>query len=338
MPEKPQRNLSLELVRATEAAALVAARHRDSAQWENANLAAAQAMRLVLQTIDMDGVIMVGEGEKRQTPVLFHGEMVGTAHPPMVDIAVDPIEGPPQRALIHPNTMSLAALAERWSMWDPGPAVYVEQIVVGSEARQVIDLNLSPTENLNRIAQALRCRVRDLNVYVLDRPRHAALVRELTEAGARVKLHSEGFVVGAILAAMPSTGVDVMMGIGRATEAMLAACAVKALDGGMQVRRAPQSEEERARLELSLGPRMNEILHLDQLCKSEDVFFAATGITDGSLLRGVEFRRDGVITESLVMRARSGTIRFIRSIHRMEKLMRFSQVDYTGERTEQTGG
>lgn len=331
MPERPQRNLSLELVRATEAAALVAARHRDLGNWDSANAAAANAMRLVLQTIDMDGVIVVGEGEKHSAPILFHGEMVGTGHPPAVDVAADPIEGAPERSLGRPNTLALAALAERWSMWDPGPSVYVDEIVVGAQAREAIDLNLSPVENLGRIAEALKCKVNDLNVFVLDKPRHEKLIRELSETGAHVKVNSGGFIVGAILAAMPGAGVDVMMSVGRASEAVLAACAVKAVDGGMQIRRAPQSEEEMKRVQAAMGKRAHQILTLADLCKSDDVFLAATGITDGALLHGVDFQREGVATESLVMRARSGTIRYVRAIHQLNKLMGFSQIDYTGE-------
>lgn len=334
MPERPQRNLSLELARATESAALIAARHRDLGKFDSANAAAANAMRLVLQTIDMDGVIIVGEGEKHNTPILFHGEMVGTGHPPAVDVAVDPIESTPSRSLGRPNTLALAALAERWSLWDPGPSIYVDEIVVGAAARDAIDLNLSPTENLQRIAEALNCKVKDLNVFVLDKPRHEKLIHELNEAGARVKINSGGFIVGAILAVMPGTGVDVMMSIGRASEAVLAACAVKSVDGGMQIRRAPQSEEEMTRVQAAMGKRAAQVLTGADLCKSDDVFFAATGITDGALLHGVDFQRDGVTTESLVMRARSGTIRYVRAIHQLDKLMRFSQIDYTGDKKD----
>ena len=331
MSERPQRNLSLELVRATEAAALVAARHRDLGKWDSANSAAANAMRLILQTIDMDGVIIVGEGEKQNAPILFHGEMVGTGYPPAVDVAVDPIEGTSERSLGRPNTLALVALAERWSLWDPGPSVYVDEIVVGSRAREAIDLNLSPIGNVYRIAEALNCKVSDLTVFVLDKPRHENLIRELNESGARLKINSGGFIVGAMLAAIPGTGVDVMMSIGHASESVLAACAVKAVDGGMQIRRAPQSAEEMSRVQAALGKRANQILTEADICKSEDVFLAATGITDGGLLHGVKFQRDGVITESLVMRARSGTIRYVRAIHRLDKLMQFSQIDFIGD-------
>jgi fructose-1,6-bisphosphatase II len=206
----------------------------------------------------------------------------------------------------------------------------VDEIVVGSAAREAINLNLSPTENLYRIAEALNCKVGDLTVFVLDKPRHENLIRELNEAGARVKINSGGFIVGAMLASMPGTGIDVMMSIGRASESVLAACAVKAVDGGMQIRRAPQTVEEESRVHAALGKRSGQILTEADICKSEDVFLAATGITDGGLLHGAEFQREGVTSESLVMRARSGTIRYVRAIHRLDKLMQFSQIDYTG--------
>jgi len=329
--ERPQRNLALELVRATESAAIVAARHTDPGDREAAGPAAAGAMGLVLQTLEMDGVIVVGEGEKGVAPRLYHGQAIGSGRPPAVDVAVDPIEGTPARALGRPNTLSVAALAERWSMWQPGPSVYVEQIAVGRAARDAIDLRLRPADNLRRIAATRGCRVQDLTVFVLDKPRHAGLVRELSEAGAQVRLNTGGFILGAMLAALPDAGVDVMISIGRASEAVLAAAAVVALDGALQIRRAPQSEAEQAAVQAALGPRASEVLAASDLVRSDDVFFAATGLTDGGLLRGVQFGRDGVTTESVVMRARSGTVRYVRAIHRLDKLMRFSQIDYTGQ-------
>lgn len=329
MAERPQRNLALELVRATEAAAMVAARRLGLEERERANVAAVGAMRLVLQTIEMDGVVVVGEGEKEIAPRLYHGEIIGTGRPPAVDLAVDPIEGTPSRALGRPHTLSLAALSERWSMWDPGPSLYVEGIATGRAAREAIDLRLGPAGNLARIAEALRCRVKDLNIFVLDKPRHAALVREIQAAGARVQAHPGGFVAGGILAAASDTGVDAMMSVGRAPEAVLAAAAVRGLGGALQIRRAPQGQEERARVEAVLGPAVVEILTDRDLIRSEDVFFAATGITEGSLLSGVRCERDGITTESFVTHARSGTVRYIRAVHRLEQLMRFSQIDYT---------
>jgi len=330
MSERPQRNLALELVRVTEAAALAAARYMGLGDRDAADQAAVNAMRLVLQTIEMDGVVVIGEGEKDQAPMLYNGESIGNGRPPAVDVAVDPVEGTRLLALGRPNAISVVALAERWSMWNPGPSFYVDKIVVGRAARDAIDLRLSPTENLHRIAAALECQVRDLTVFVLDKPRHEHLIQEIRAAGARITLHTDGDVAGAILAATPGTGVDVLMGIGGSPEAVIAAAAVKALGGAMQIRRAPQSVEERTRVAAAVGPVMDEILTENDLIHSEDVFFAATGITDGSLLRGVHYGRDGVSTESVVMRARSGTVRYIRAIHQLDKLMRFSQIDYTG--------
>jgi fructose-1,6-bisphosphatase II len=321
--------MAFELVRATEAAAMVAARRLALEERNGANPAAVAAMRLVLQTIEMDGVIVVGEGEKDVAALLHHGEIIGTGRPPAVDVAADPIEGTPSRALGRPHTLSLAALAERWSMWDPGPSVYVEEIVAGRVAREAVDLRLGATRNLARIAEALRCRVADLNVFVLDKPRHAELIQEIRAAGARIQAQSGGFVAGAILAAASSTGVDVMLSVGRASEAVLAAAAVRGLGGALQIRRAPQSPEERARVQAALGPAADEILTEHDLIRSEDVYFAATGITDGNLLGGVRFDREGVTTESIVTHARSGTVRTVRAVHQLDKLMRFSQIDYT---------
>ncbi len=331
MAERPRRNLALEILRATEAAAMVAARGLALDERERASRAAAAAMRLVLQTIEMEGVVVVGEGEKDVASLLHHGEIIGTGRPPAVDVAADPVEGTPSRALGRPHTLSLAALSERWSMWDPGPSVYVEEIVVGREAGEAVDLSRSPAENLRRIAEALRCRVKDLSVFVLDKPRHEALIQEIRRAGARVQAHPGGFVAGAILAAAPGTGVDALMSVGRATESVLAAAAVRGLGGALRIRRAPQSEEERARVQAALGPAAGKILTEHDLIRSDDVFFAATGITDGSLLRGVQFSREAVTTDSLVTHARSGTLRYVRAVHQLDKLMRFSLIDYTGE-------
>ncbi len=332
MTERPQRNLALELVRVTEAAALAAARHMGLGDKDLADRAAVDAMRLVLQTIEMDGVIVIGEGEKDEAAMLYNGETIGNGRPPAVDVAVDPVEGAALLASGRPNALSVVALAERWSMWDPGPSSYADKIVVRGAARGAIDIRLGPTENLRRIAQALDCPVHDLTVFVLEQPRHEDLIREIRSVGARITLHSDGDVAGAILAATPGSGVDVLMGVGGSPEAVIAAAAVKALGGAMQVRRAPQSDRERARVEAAAGPGIDEVLTEGDLIRSEDVFFAATGLTDGSLLRGVRYGRDGVSTESVVMRARSGTVRYIRAIHQLDRLMQFSQVDYAGAR------
>jgi fructose-1,6-bisphosphatase II len=328
MPERPQRNLALELVRVTEAAALAAGRHMGLGDKEGGDQAAVDAMRAVLSTIDMDGVIVIGEGEKDAAPMLYNGERIGNGRPPAVDVAVDPVEGTRLLALGRPNAIAVVALAERWSMWDPGPSFYMEKLVVGRAARDAIDLRVSPTENLQRIARALGRQVNDLTVFVLEKPRHEALIAEVRAAGARITLHTDGDVAGALLAAAPGTGIDVLMGIGGTPEGVIAAAAVKALGGAMQGRRAPQSDTERERV-LASGTDLDTILTEQDLVRGEDVFFAATGITDGILLKGVRYDRDGATTHSVVMRAKSGTIRYIQSIHQLDKLMRFSQVDYT---------
>jgi fructose-1,6-bisphosphatase II len=327
MPERPQRNLALELVRVTEAAALAAGRYMGLGDKEGGDQAAVDAMRAVLSTIDMDGVIVIGEGEKDAAPMLYNGERIGNGRPPAVDVAVDPVEGTTLLALGRPNAIAVVALAARGSMWDPGPSFYMEKLVVGRAARDAIDLRLGPTENLRRIARALGRRVQDLTVFVLEKPRHAALIDEIRAAGARIALHTDGDVAGALLAATPGTGIDVLMGIGGTPEGVIAAAAVKALGGALQGRRAPQSVAERERV-LASGARLDTILTEEDLVRGEDVFFAASGITDGTLLKGVRYDHDAATTQSVVMRARSGTIRYIQAIHRLDKLMQFSQVDY----------
>ena len=330
MSERPQRNLAMDLVRVTESAALAAARHMGLGDKNLADKAAGDAMRLMLQTVEMDGVVVIGEGEKDEAPRLYNGESVGNGRPPAVDVAVDPVQGTSLLALGRANAISVVALAERWSMWNPGPSLYADKLVVRRAAREAIDLRRSPTDNLRSIAAALGCQIRDLTVFVLEKPRHEKLIREIREAGARITLHTDGDVAGAILAATPGSGVDVLMGIGGTPEAVLAAAAVRALGGGMQIRRAPQGEKERARVASAVGSAIAEVLTDADLVKSDDVFFAATGITDGSLVRGVRYGRDGVTTESIVMRARSGTVRYICATHQLERLMKFSQVDYGG--------
>ncbi|RMF04954.1 MAG: class II fructose-bisphosphatase [Chloroflexi bacterium] len=328
MPERPDRNLAMELVRVTEAAALSAAHQMGLGDKEAGDQAAVDAMRAVLHTIEMDGVIVIGEGEKDQAPMLYNGELVGTGRPPAVDVAVDPVEGTRLLALGRPNAISVIAIAERWSMWQPGPSLYMNKIVVERSARQAIDITLSATENLHRIAGALGRRVNELTVFVLDKPRHQDLIAEIRRAGARISLHTDGDVVGALMAAIPGTGVDVLMGIGGTPEGVIAAAAVKALGGGMQGMRAPQSDAERMRLEAALGDEMTEVLTLDTLIQSDDAFFAATGITSGPLLEGIHYdRRGGVTTHSIVIRARSGSMRYIKGIHQLKRDFPFGRVD-----------
>jgi fructose-1,6-bisphosphatase II len=331
MPDKqPERNLALELVRVTEAAALAAAQYMGTDDKNAGDQAAVDAMRLMLSTIEMDGVIVIGEGEKDQAPMLYNGEIVGDGSPPAVDIAVDPVEGTRLLALGRANALSVIALAARGSMWQPGPSLYLDKLIVDRRAREVIDLNRSPTENLKRIANALNRPVSKLTVFILDRPRHADLIREVRQTGARVSLQTDGDVAGGLLAATLGSGIDVLMGIGGTPEGVITATAVKALGGGMQARPRPQSEEETQRVQAALGDQWNKVLTQDDLIRSEEAFFAATGVTDGPLLEGVRYDQEaGVTTHSIIIRAKTGTVRYIKAVHQLEKLARISQIDYT---------
>ena len=308
----------MELVRVTEAAALSAARFMGVGDKEAGDQAAVDAMRAVLKTVEMDGVVVIGEGEKDEAPMLYNGEKVGTGQPPVVDIAVDPVEGTTLLAQGNPNSIAVIAVAERGSMWEPGPSFYMNKLVVEKKARQAIDISRSTAENLNSIAEALNRRVRDLTVFVLEKPRHQELIKEIREAGARITLHAHGDVMGALMAAIPGTGVDVLMGAGGTPEGVIAAAAVKALGGGMQGMCAPQSEKERKSVEEAFGQNTYNVLNRDDLINADDAFFAATGITDGSFLEGVHFDRDGgVTTHSIVIRAISGSMRFIKGVHQL---------------------
>jgi fructose-1,6-bisphosphatase II len=285
-------------------------------------------MRSVLGTVEMDGVVVIGEGEKDEAPMLYNGEQVGSGHPPLVDVAVDPVEGTRLLALGRPNSIAVIAVTERGGMWQPGPSLYMEKIVVNKAARQAINLNLSPSENLHRIAGALGRYVHELTVFVLDKPRHAKLIEEIRSTGSRISLHTDGDVSGAVMAAISGTGVDVLMGIGGTPEGVISAAAVKALGGGMQSRCAPQSDEERKDIEAWLGDDTYKVLTVDDMIKSNDAFFAATGITDGPLLEGVHYdRQGGVTSHSIVIRALSGSMRYIKGIHQLKREFSFARVD-----------
>lgn len=313
------RNLAMELVRATEAAAISAARYMGMGQKEAGDQAAVDAMRGFLRTVDMKGTIIIGEGEKDEAPMLYNGEVVGNGAGPEVDVAIDPVEGTTLLAEGRPNAITSIALAERGSIWDPGSCFYMNKIVVEAEARAAIDLSKSPSTNLSNIADALGRNVEDLTVFVLDKPRHTSLIEEIRQAGARITLHAEGDVIGALMAAIPGTGVDVLMGVGGTPEGVIAAAAVKALGGGMQCMRAPQREAEKRKLKQE-KVQLNEILGLDDLIRSDNTFFAATGITQSSFLEGVHFdRRGGVTTESIVIRSLTGSVRYIKGIHRLNR-------------------
>ena len=276
-------------------------------------------MRRFLKTVDMKGVVVIGEGEKDEAPMLFNGEEVGTGIGPKVDIAVDPVEGTNLLAQGRPNAIAVIGAAERGSMWDPGNSFYMNKLVVEKKARHVIDIRLSPEENLERIAEALQRPISDLTVFVLQKERHKNLVDSIRSVGARITMHTDGDVMGALLATIPGTGVDVLMGIGGTPEGVIAACAVKALNGGMQGMRTPLLEEEIAQLKVD-KISINEVLTLDTLVNSDNAFFAATGITEGSFLEGVRFdKAGGVTTHSIVIRSKTGSMRYIKGIHQLEK-------------------
>jgi fructose-1,6-bisphosphatase II len=327
MAQEPDRNLALELVRVTEAAALAAGRWMGRGDREAADRAAVEAMRLMLRSIDMDGVVVIGEGEKDEAPMLYNGERIGNGRPPQVDVAIDPIDGTRLLALGRPGALAVIALSERGTMFSPGRIVYMHKLAVGPEAREVIDLDAPVVENLRRIARAKGKDVDDLTVVILDRERHADLIREVRAAGARIKLIPDGDVSAALMTAFPDSGIDLLIGIGGSPEGVIAAAALKCLGGELQARLWPRNEEER-RFAAEMGYDLHRILTADDLVRGDNIFFAATGITDGEILRGVRYTGTGARTHSLVMRSRSGTIRFVEAHHRWDKLMRISGYPY----------
>jgi fructose-1,6-bisphosphatase II len=317
----------MELVRVTEAAALAAARWMGRGDKEAADQAAVDAMRVMLDTVSMDGTVVIGEGEKDNAPMLYNGEKIGNGQPPVVDIAVDPVDGTTLTAKGMNGALAVVALAERGTMFDPGPCFYMEKIAAGEEAAEVIDIEAPVAENLNRVSKMKKTAVEDLTVVVLDRPRHDQLVKEIREAGARVKFISDGDVAGAISAARGGTGVDLLLGIGGTPEGVIAASAIKCLGGVIQGRLWPRNEDERDQA-VQAGYDLDKVLTTNDLVDSDDVFFAATGVTDGDLINGVRYRGDSAITQSIVMRSRSGTVRVIDALHHREKLKKFSSILY----------
>jgi len=319
LPPDPDRNLALELVRATEAAAMAAARHLGRGDKELVDQAAVDAMRPVLGSIAMNGVVVIGEGEKDNAPMLYNGERVGNGADPRVDIAVDPVDGTTLTAKSLPNAIAVVALAERGTMFDPGPCVYMEKLAVARDAADVVAFEAPVEENLRRVAVAKGMDVAELTVCILDRPRHEeGLVGRVRATGARIKFLLDGDVAGAIMAARPGTGVDVLVGIGGTPEGVIAACALKCLDGALFGRLWPRDEGERERA-VDAGYDLGRVLTIDDLVAGDDVFFAATGVTDGELLRGVRFERHEVLTQSLSMRSRSGAVRLIETRHQLGK-------------------
>jgi fructose-1,6-bisphosphatase II len=285
-------------------------------------------MRAVLNSVEMHAVVVIGEGEKDQAPMLYNGEVLGTGHPPLVDLAVDPIDGTRPLAFGRANSLAVVAVAERGTLFNPGPCVYMDKIAVGPEAKGVIDLGAPPKINLRNIARALGKDVADLTAVILDRDRHKELIRQVREAGARIRLIADGDVAGALMAAFPDSGVDVLMGIGGTPEGVIAAVALKCLGGDIQGRLWPRPETDERERALAQGYDLEQVLGVDELVHSDNVFFSATGITDGELCDGVRYYGGGARTTSLVMRSKSGTVRKIVATHRWDKLMRFSKIAY----------
>ncbi|MFF3767804.1 class II fructose-bisphosphatase [Streptomyces sp. NPDC001922] len=326
-PEAPDRNLALELVRVTEAAAMAAGRWVGRGDKNGADGAAVKAMRTLVSTVSMNGVVVIGEGEKDEAPMLFNGERIGDGTGAECDVAVDPIDGTTLAAKGMTNALSVLAVADRGTMFDPSAVFYMEKLATGPEAAGVVDIGAPVAENIRRVAKAKHSAPEDVTVVILDRPRHEGIVKEIREAGARIKFISDGDVAGAIMAATEGTGVDLLLGIGGTPEGIITACAMKCLGGTIQGRLWPKDEEERRRA-VDAGHDLGKVLTNDDLVWGENVFFVATGITDGELLRGVRYRSDNALTQSLVMRSRSGTIRQIDSRHRLSKLRAYSAVDF----------
>ena len=329
MAAVPDRNLALDLVRVTEAAALAASGWVGRGQKESADAAAVDAMRLILDTVRMKGKVVIGEGEKDEAPMLFNGEEVGDGSGPAVDVAVDPLEGTRLTALGQPNAIAVIAVSEEGTMFFPGAAVYMNKIAVGPEAAEAIDIDASPTENVRAVAKAKRMDVTEVTVVVLERDRHDALIGELRESGARVNLIRDGDVAPSIAASQAFTGVDMLMGIGGTPEGVISAAAIKCMGGAMQGKLWPRNDGERQAL-LDAGFDIDRVLTTDDLVSGEDVFVAATGVTSGALLRGVRVSAAGAETESIVMRSRSGTVRRIAAYHPSDKVRRLMKGERDG--------
>ncbi|MER6537761.1 class II fructose-bisphosphatase [Streptomyces sp900105755] len=325
--EAPDRNLALELVRVTEAAAMAAGRWVGRGDKNGADGAAVRAMRTLVSTVSMNGVVVIGEGEKDEAPMLFNGERIGDGTGPEVDIAVDPIDGTTLTAKGMPNAIAVLAAAERGAMFDPSAVFYMDKLVTGPEAADFVDIDAPVSVNIRRVAKAKRATPEDVTVVILDRPRHEGIIKEIREAGARIKLISDGDVAGSIYALREGTGVDMLLGIGGTPEGIISACAVKCLGGTIQGKLWPKDDEERQRA-IDAGHDLDRVLTTGDLVTGENVFFVATGITDGELLRGVRYRSETALTESIVMRSKSGTVRRIDSEHRLRKLRAYSTVDF----------
>ncbi len=327
-PERPDRNLALEIVRVTEAAALASARWQGTGDKEGGDQAAVDAMRKMLESVEMDGTVIIGEGEKDEAPMLYNGERVGTGNPPGVDIAVDPVDGTRLLAEGRPGALAVLAAAPAGTMFDPGPLVYMHKIIVGPSAADVIDIEAPIADNLTKVARANGKSVNDLVIIMLDRDRHEGFKKEIRQAGARLQLITDGDVAGGVLAAWEARGdVDMLFGIGGTPEGVTTACAVKALGGRILGKVHPRNDEER-RMAIDLGFDIDAVLDTDDLVTSDDCFFAATGITPGQLVEGVTFDGRGATTETLMMRGKSGTVRVVKARHRLDKLREYTNVGY----------
>lgn len=325
--QAPDRNLALELVRITEAAAMSAGRWVGRGDKNGADQAAVNAMRQLVGTVTMDGVVVIGEGEKDEAPMLFNGEYVGDGHGAECDVAVDPIDGTTLAAKGMNNAISVMAVSERGSMYDPSAVHYMQKLAAGPAVADVVDVDASPGDNVRAVAKALGRLPQDVTVVILDRSRHEQLVSEVREAGARIRFITDGDVAGAIMAGSAGTGVDLLLGVGGTPEGIIGACALKCLGGTFQGRLWPKDDAER-RKAVDAGYALDRVLTTDDLVRSDDVFFVATGITDGELMGGVRYEAEGATTHSLVMRSRSGTLRRIQSEHRLSKLRAYSAVNF----------
>ena len=327
--EAPDRNLALELVRVTEAAAMAAGRWVGRGDKNGGDQAAVDAMRTLIGTVSMRGVVVIGEGEKDEAPMLYNGEEVGDGLGPECDVAVDPVDGTTLMAKGMPNAVAVLAVAERGTMYDPSAVFYMDKLATGPEAADVVDITAPPKENIARVAKAKGVAPEDVTVCVLDRPRHDDLVRQVRESGARIKFIVDGDVAGAIMAARDGTGVDLLLGIGGTPEAIIAACALTCMGGVLQGKLWPRDDAERGRA-LDAGHDLDRVLMTNDLVTTDNVYFAATGVTDGELMRGVRYRAGGAQTQSIVMRGKSGTIRMVDSWHSLTKLRAYSSIDFSG--------
>ena len=327
MAEAPEKNLALDIVRITEAAALASARWLGRGDKEAGDGAAVDAMRISFSTLHIDGMVVIGEGEKDNAPMLYNGEIIGMGNGPRLDVAVDPVEGTNLLAYGRPNAISVVGVAPKGSMFDPGPSYYMQKLVVAREARDVIDLDAPVRVNLDNVAKAMGKSVQDLVVFVLDKPRHQRLIEEIRAAGARIQLQTDGDVAGSLMAVDPRSEVDVMMGTGGTPEGVLAACAIKGMGGQILARLDPQSYVEKEAIN-ETGIDLREVLTVNDLVRSDDCFFAATGISGGDFLRGVRYSARHAVTHSLVLRGKTGTLRYVESYHNMDRLSKFSAVRY----------